>query len=47
VFADPVYSPCIRRYRSFEAFLDNEDELETIHPTQEMLERAGADSATP
>ena len=38
VFADPSYAPCIRRYRSFDAFLDNEDELETIHPTQQMLE---------
>ncbi|MBM5806960.1 MAG: hypothetical protein FJ056_04600 [Cyanobacteria bacterium M_surface_10_m2_179] len=39
VFADPAMAPCIRRYRSFDAFLDNEDELETIHPSQEMLER--------
>lgn len=43
VFADPTYAPCIRRYRSFDAFLDNEDELETIHPDREMLERFAAD----
>jgi hypothetical protein len=40
VCADPSYAPTIRRYRSFEAFLDNEDELETILPTAEMLEHA-------
>lgn len=44
VFVESGYSPCIRRYRSFEAFLDNEDELETIHPSQEMLERFASDS---
>ncbi|NDG74455.1 MAG: hypothetical protein EBX49_03770, partial [Synechococcaceae bacterium WB8_1B_136] len=27
VCGNPAYSPTIRRYRSFEAFLDNEDEL--------------------
>lgn len=45
VFADTAHEPpCIRRYRSFEAFLDNEDELETIHPSQAMLERFAADA---
>ena len=45
VFADTVHEPpCIRRYRSFEAFLDNEDELETIHPSQAMLERFAPDA---
>ena len=45
VCADPQYSPTIRRYRSFDAFLDNEDEVETIHPTAEVLQRCAADSA--
>ena len=45
VCADPAYSPTIRRYRSFEAYLDNEDEIETIHPTPEMLERFASDGA--
>ena len=40
ICADPSYAPTIRRYRSFEAFLDNEDELETILPTAEMLDQA-------
>jgi len=39
VCADPQYSPMIRRYRSFEAFLDNEDELDTIVPSAEELQR--------
>jgi hypothetical protein len=46
VFADASQAPpSIRRYSSFEAFLDNEDELETIHPTQDMLERFAPDHA--
>jgi hypothetical protein len=43
VCADPDYSPTIRRYRSFDAFLDNEDEVETIHPTAELLQRFAPD----
>ncbi|MEN9859752.1 MAG: hypothetical protein ACO3GW_05675 [Vulcanococcus sp.] len=44
VFADRDQDPpSIRRYRSFEAFLDNEDELETIQLTQDMLERFAPD----
>ncbi|WP_415399614.1 hypothetical protein [Synechococcus sp. W4D4] len=39
VCADPAINPTICRYGSFEAFLDNEDALETIHPTADMLER--------
>ena len=39
VCSDPEIEPTICRFRSFEAFLDNEDALETIHPTAEMLER--------
>jgi len=35
--------PCIRRYASFEAFLDNADELETIPVTAAMIEAALAD----
>lgn len=46
VCADRRYDPTIRRYRSFEAFLDNEDELETIRPTLEMLEAAAPEIAT-
>ena len=42
--ADPDAAPEIRRYRSFEAFLDNEDAIETIHPTAAMLESPSADS---
>ncbi|MCP9774641.1 hypothetical protein KBY58_08945 [Cyanobium sp. HWJ4-Hawea] len=38
--AAPGASPCIRRYESFEAFLDNADELETIPVTAEMIEQA-------
>ena len=36
--ADPEEAPVIRSYRSFEAFLDNEDAVETILPTPAMLE---------
>ena len=32
--------PCVRRYASFEAFLDNADELETIPVTAAMIEAA-------
>ncbi|MBM5813155.1 MAG: hypothetical protein FJ062_00065 [Cyanobacteria bacterium M_DeepCast_100m_m1_067] len=32
--------PCIRRYASFEAYLDNADELETIPVTAAMIEAA-------
>jgi hypothetical protein len=35
--------PCIRRYASFEAFLDNADELETIPVSAAMIEAALAD----
>jgi hypothetical protein len=45
VFSDERHAPpSIRRYRSFEAFLDNEDELETIHPSLEMLQRFAPDA---
>lgn len=33
-------NPCIRRYTSFEAFLDNADELETIPVTAAMISAA-------
>ena len=39
VCRDAQYSPTICRYRSFEAFLDNEDAIETIEPTAELLQR--------
>lgn len=32
--------PCIRRYASFDAFLDNADELETIPVTAAMIATA-------
>jgi hypothetical protein len=32
--------PCIKRYRSFEAYLDNADELETIEVSAVMIEAA-------
>lgn len=38
--AAPGASPCIKRYASFEAFLDNADELETIAVTAAMIEQA-------
>ncbi|MFM7651407.1 MAG: hypothetical protein ACKO5M_00565 [Vulcanococcus sp.] len=41
---DPDAAPEIRRYRSFDAFLDNEDAIETIHPTAAMLDAPPADS---
>ena len=42
VCADPTNGPTIRRYRSFDAFLDNEDAIETIVVTAAMLEAAEA-----
>ncbi|MFM7313318.1 MAG: hypothetical protein ACKO0M_09150 [Cyanobium sp.] len=44
ICADPAAAPEIRRYRSFEAFLDNEDAIETIHPTAAMLDAPPAES---
>jgi hypothetical protein len=38
--AEAGASPCIKRYDSFEAFLDNADELETIPVTAAMIEAA-------
>ena len=44
--ADPTTAPSIRRYRSFDAFLDNADALETIHLSAERLgASADADEA--
>jgi hypothetical protein len=43
--AAPGAEPCIRRYASFEAFLDNADELETIPVTAAMIAAALAPSA--
>ena len=45
--ADPDAAPTIHRYRSFEAFLDNEDAIETLHPTAAMLEPAHPEEAPP
>ncbi|MCT0218501.1 hypothetical protein KQ304_05710 [Synechococcus sp. CS-1329] len=39
---DPL--PCVCRYRSFDAFLDNEEALETIPVTLAMLELAGSEA---
>jgi hypothetical protein len=39
-YADASCPPCIRRYASFEAYLDNADELETIPVTVTMIEAA-------
>lgn len=36
-------APCIRRYASFDAYLDNADELETIPVTAAMISAALAD----
>jgi hypothetical protein len=44
LLADPATAPVIHRYRSFEAFLDNEDAIETLHPTLEMLDPPEADA---
>ncbi|MFN5117740.1 MAG: hypothetical protein ACK5FE_04230 [Cyanobacteriota bacterium] len=38
--AAPGASPCLRRYASFDAYLDNEDELETIPVSAAMIEQA-------
>ena len=38
--AEPGASPCIKRYGSFDAYLDNADELETIPVTATMIESA-------
>jgi hypothetical protein len=38
--AEPDAEPCVRRYASFDAFLDNADELETIPVTAAMIEAA-------
>ena len=38
--ADAQAQPCVRRYASFEAYLDNADELETIPVTAAMIEAA-------
>ena len=38
--AEPGASPCIKRYGSFDAYLDNADELETIPVTAAMIEAA-------
>jgi hypothetical protein len=40
---DPEAAPLIRRYRSFDAFLDNEDAIETIHPSPSMLDGPDVD----
>ena len=36
----PGAKPCLQRYASFEAFLDNADALETIPVTAAMIEAA-------
>lgn len=38
--AQPGAEPCIRRYASFDAYLDNADELETIAVTAAMIAEA-------
>ncbi|MFO8236710.1 MAG: hypothetical protein R6U00_00360 [Prochlorococcaceae cyanobacterium] len=38
--ARPGADPCLRRYASFDAFLDNADELETIPVSAAMIEAA-------
>jgi hypothetical protein len=38
--ANEAAKPCILRYRSFEAYLDNADELETIPVTAAMIAAA-------
>ena len=38
--AEPAAQPHLRRYASFEAYLDNADELETIPVTAAMIEAA-------
>ena len=39
----PGAEPCLRRYASFDAFLDNDDALETIPVTAAMIEAALAE----
>jgi hypothetical protein len=43
--AEPSAKPHLRRYASFEAYLDNADELETIPVTAAMIETALQESA--
>ena len=38
--AAPGADPCLHRYASFDAFLDNDDALETIRVTASMIESA-------
>jgi hypothetical protein len=38
--AAPGAEPCLRRYASFDAFLDNADALETLPVTAAMIEAA-------
>jgi hypothetical protein len=38
--AQPGADPCIRRYASFDAYLDNADELETISVSAAMIAAA-------
>jgi hypothetical protein len=42
--AAPGAAPCIHRYASFDAFLDNADPLETIPVTAAMIAAALAES---
>ena len=41
--AEAGADPCIRRYASFDAYLDNADELETIPVSASMISAALAD----
>jgi hypothetical protein len=43
--ADPATAPTIRRYSSFEAFLDNADALETIQLRADQVAPADAEHA--
>ncbi len=45
VCGNPLYAPTIRRYPSFDAYLDNEDAQETISVTAAMMEAAAAAAA--
>ena len=38
--AEPGAQPCLHRFASFEAFLDNDEALETIPVTAAMIEAA-------
>ena len=42
VCGNPTYAPSIRRYSSFDSYLDNDDALEVIEVTASMLEAAEA-----